>query len=77
MKPRDFVNTFGDLTYSAQVVYQGTLNKEFIQNVREGLYPVVEGVVAKGDNFMVKIKTNEYLDKLKKVFSGNWNQYWE
>lgn len=57
MRPRDFVRNFGDLPYAAQVIYDGNLNRQFIEDVRMGLYPVVEGVVAKGEDFMVKIKT--------------------
>ena len=65
MAPRQFVKNFGFLPYAAKVVYDGTLNKSFIDDVRNGRYQVDEGVVAKGDSFMVKIKTLAYLDKLK------------
>lgn len=77
MKPRDFVKNFGDLPFAAQVIYEGKLSQNFINDVRNGVYPVVEGVVAKGDNFMVKIKTKEYLDKLKNVYKDGWKNYWE
>ena len=77
MKPRDFVKNFGDLPYAAQVVYDGNMNRQFIDDVREGRYPVWEGVVAKGDDWMAKIKTNAYLKKLNEVFSANWQKYWE
>lgn len=77
MKPRDFVKNFGDLSYAATVVYDGILNKKFIEDVRIGKYPVNEGVVAKGNDFMVKIKTNAYLEKLKSTYRENWINYWE
>ena len=80
MKPRDFVKNFGDLPFSAEVVYDGILNQEFITDVRNGEYApqgVVEGVVAKGTNFMCKIKTSEYLSKLKEVYRDGWKNYWE
>lgn len=77
MSPRDFVRNFGDLPYAAEVVYDGTLNQEFISDVRNGHYPVVEGVVAKGNNFSVKIKTNDYLTKLKAIYKEGWQNYWE
>ena len=77
MKPRDFVKNFGDLPFAAQVVYQGKLTQKFIQDVRCGNLPVVEGVVAKGDDFMVKIKTFDYLEKLKKIYSEGWKNFWE
>jgi hypothetical protein len=37
-----------------------------------------EGVVAKGEGFMVKVKTDAYLKQLKEVFvCGGWKKYWE
>jgi hypothetical protein len=54
---------------AAEMIYDGNLNKQFIENVRNGLYPVVEGVVAKGNNFMVKIKTNAYMAKLMEIYA--------
>lgn len=77
MKPRLFSDLFGDLPYCAQVVYEGNLNKPFIEDVREGRYPVWEGVVAKGEDFMVKIKTNAYMQKLMEVYHAEWRRYWE
>ncbi len=77
MPPRWFVNTFGDAPYAAQVIYQGNLNKEFIKDVHEGKYPVWEGVVAKGEDFRVKIKTEAYMLKLKEVYGLNWERFAE
>ncbi len=77
MRPRDFVKNFGDLPYAAKVIYDGNLNRQFIEDVRMGLYPVVEGVVAKGDDWMCKIKTYTYLKKLNKVFGATYRNYWE
>ena len=77
MGPGAFVKTFGDLPYAAEVVYRGNLNQQFISDVRTGKYPVVEGVVAKGDDFMVKIKTNAYFAKLNEVYGTQYRQYWE
>lgn len=77
MRPRDFVRTFADLPEMAQVVYEGNLNKEFIAAVRKGLFPVWEGVVAKGDDFMVKIKTDAYFKKLNEVYGTQYRNYWE
>lgn len=78
--PREFVKNF-DSVPSAEVIYEGNLNEVFIEAVRNGEYPVVEGVVCKGgsghDLWMCKIKTNEYLKKLKEVFNSNWKDYWE
>jgi hypothetical protein len=77
MKPRDFVKNFGDLSYAAEVVYEGNLNKQFIQDVKSGKYAVNEGVVAKGDHFMVKIKTDAYFKRLNEVYGTDYRQYWE
>lgn len=80
MSPRDFVRKFGHLR-AAEVVYEGILNQPFIENVRNGVYPVAEGVVCKGgsghDLWMVKVKTLAYLKKLKEVFHQDWQKYWE
>jgi len=77
MSPRVFVKAFGELPYAATVVYTGNLNRQFIVDVRAGKYPVWEGVVAKGDDFMVKIKTSAYFQKLNEVFGTNYRLYWE
>lgn len=53
----------------AQVVYTGKYSGQFAEDVRKGKYSVNEGVVVKGvvDNevFMTKIKTNDYLRRLR------------
>lgn len=77
MAPRTFVKTFGDLPYAAQIVYEGNLNRKFIDDVRTGQYPVWEGVVAKGADWMVKVKTNAYFQKINEVFGTEYRLYWE
>jgi hypothetical protein len=77
MPPRWFADTFGDAPYAAQVVYQGNLSREFIDDVHGGKYPVWEGVVAKGEDFMVKIKTEAYMRKLKEVYGLKWERFAE
>lgn len=57
--------------------YQGNLSIQFIRDVQEGKYPVIEGVVAKGEDFSVKIKTKSYFDKLFNNFGENWKNYAE
>ena len=74
--PHDFRNHFGHLDI-AEVVYEGQLTKQFINDLYTGKYPVTEGVVAKGvsqtqrrkgkiesNTWMVKIKTKTWLDEL-------------
>lgn len=73
MSPLDFVQKFRHLKIP-KIIYSGNFNDSFIQDVKDGKYPVVEGVVAKG-NFhhgkpphnlwMAKVKTKTWLDKLK------------
>lgn len=76
--PRDFINHFGHLK-TAQVVYEGNFNQTFIDAVRNRTLPVWEGVIAKGGSghgiWMRKIKSNDYLAKLKTVFAGEWEKY--
>jgi hypothetical protein len=77
VQPRQFVKTYGDLPQSAEVIYEGNLNRQFIMDVREGRFPVVEGVIAKGEDFMVKIKTKAYFDRLFNRFGDDWEKYGE
>jgi hypothetical protein len=79
--PEEFVADFGALDI-ARVIYRGKLTGAFAQEVREGKYDVAEGVVCKGgtggnDLWMVKIKTNAYMQQLKEAFKDDWEAYWE
>lgn len=78
--PEQFVADFGALNI-ARVVYRGKLTGAFAQDVRDGKYPVTEGVVCKGgsgpDLWMVKIKTIAYMQRLKQAFKDDWESYWE
>lgn len=78
--PEHFVEDFGHLDI-ARVIYRGKLTARFANAVRNGKYPVSEGVVCKGgtkaDLWMVKIKTYAYMKRLKAVFAEDWEAYWE
>lgn len=78
--PHEFVDTFGHLS-TARVVYRGRFTGAFAENVRNGKYGVAEGVICKtgtrGQIQQAKIKTYEYLAKLKKAFGEKWEDYWE
>ncbi len=79
--PDQFVADFGTLNI-ARVVYRGKLTGRFTHDVRTGKHNVEEGVVCKGgtggdDLWMVKIKTNAYMERLKQAFKGDWEAYWE
>lgn len=80
--PREFVKRFGHL-HTAEVVYDGTLTMDFFNEVRNGdKYKLNEGVMCKGgdnhsDFWMCKIKTLNYLNRLKEFFGNNWQEHWE
>ena len=77
VKPKQFVEVYGDMPQAAEVVYEGSLNKKFVMDVKKGKYPVFEGVIAKGNDYMVKIKTDEYFRHLRHKFPQQWEQYGE
>ena len=54
------------------VVYEGNTSHEFIQDVRNGKCTVYEGVVCKGDDWVAKIKTIEYLNRLRGENESLW-----
>ena len=75
---RLFVKWYGDMPQAAQVVYDGNLNQKFIDDVRKGgVYDLWEGVVAKGDDFSVKIKTDAYFKRLNEVYGTEYRNHWE
>jgi hypothetical protein len=80
VSPDRFVDDFGHLPI-ARVVYRGKLTGQFVEDVRSGKYGVEEGVICKGrkggEIWMVKIKTNAYMSKLKQAFADRWSDYWE
>ena len=79
--PKQFAADYGHL-YSARVVYEGRLTGRFAEAVREGSYGINEGVVCKGgaggdDVWMAKIKTYDYMARLKEAFAERWEDFWE
>jgi len=85
--PKEFIDTFGHLKV-AEVVYQGNLNKELVQQVRDGTFDcnskydirteVPEGLVCKGasghDLWMAKLKTQAWFEQLRKVNPVDWEK---
>jgi len=74
VEPKQFIKDFGNL-HIPKVIYQGPLTEEFILSVREGKRKVKEGVMCKGvltdgsrSVWVVKIKTNDWLERLKLEF---------
>jgi hypothetical protein len=81
ISPSQFVDDFQHLPI-AKVIYRGKLTGKFAEDVRSGKYSIDEGVICKGgkggeDLWMVKIKTNAYMSKLKQAFADRWEDYWE
>lgn len=83
LSPSDFVKLFGHLDISAQVVYHGNFNASLIQAVRKNQLEtrLNEGIVCKGGSghklWMAKIKTEEYIERLKNKFQDKWQEYGE
>jgi len=66
----------------ARVIYRGKLTGKFMDDLRKGKYGVDEGVVCKGGRnannlWMVKIKTDAYMQRLQQAFKDDWENYWE
>lgn len=63
--PKQFVKLFSRHEWSADVIYEGNMSNEFINDVRNGKYPVYEGLICKGNDWSSKIKTIEFLERLR------------
>lgn len=81
---------FGDWEHCAEVIYEGNLNKDFIEKVRYNTlsHSLNEGVICKGVNdkidfktygsiWMTKIKTFDFINRLKHRYKQDWEQYSE
>lgn len=77
LEPRQFVRLFEKTGFAAKVVYEGNMNQQFIDDVRHGAYPVDEGVICKGQDWTAKVKTFDYLNRLKNKFGDEWEKYGE
>ncbi len=73
--PREFLKRFGDLGIP-RVVYDGNLNVELVNSVKNNEFNLSEGVICKGviktkrdaDNlYYCKIKTNDWFARLRDV----------
>ena len=71
--PKQFVKDFSDLGIP-RVVYEGNLNKEFVQQIKSNEFGLAEGVICKGviktkkgnDNlYYCKIKTDDWFERLR------------
>lgn len=81
---KEFLNHYGDMPQAAEVVYEGNLNQAFIRSIKKGEFnarnlvaPIFEGVIAKGNGFAVKIKTDEYFRHLRHKYPERWEEFGE
>ena len=76
LKPKDFIEKFSCLDIP-KIVYEGNFNNKLVEDVRNNVYNLNEGVVVKGTTktkrkdienvFLCKIKTIEWLQRLKGI----------
>ena len=77
LKPRDFIKQFQHLEIP-DIIFEGQYNKKLVEDVKNNIYNLKEGVVVKGitltkrkgveNVWMTKIKTDEWLQKVKGIF---------
>jgi hypothetical protein len=82
LTPKEFLADFwGFEANIPKVIYRGKYSGQFVEDVRNGKYRVNEGVICKGEVggkvYSCKIKTNEYMEKLKGRFQKSWQDHWE
>ncbi len=72
LHPSQFTELAKDLDIP-RVIYKGNMDNEFIQAIKKSTFKELthEGVVCKNEYGMVKIKTNSWLDAVKKKYGDN------
>lgn len=75
MNPKIFYDLFDEYDFCAELIYKGNMSSQFINQVIDGQFPVYEGVVCKGSDWNSKIKTRQYLMRLKGEFGDEWEKY--
>ena len=86
MRPQDFVGLADEGIPIPRVIGRMNLTDQLIQDVRNDKFNTFEGVICKGTQlvgnaaggiWMCKIKTQNYLNKLKERFTDDWQKYAE
>jgi hypothetical protein len=76
LKPATFMDIFENLDMP-YLKYEGLLDESIINNIESNVYGVKEGLVLKGVNegkvFMIKVKTLEWLNKVREKYGINNN----
>lgn len=71
LPPDEFIQNFGHLDIP-EILYKGEMSQDIITSVKENHWNLVEGVVVKGtwgkEVWMTKIKTNDWISKVKEKF---------
>jgi hypothetical protein len=71
VKPRDFIDLFEHLGIP-KLLYSGVLDENLVKDIEYNKYKVKEGLVLKGVDegkvFMMKVKTKEWLDKVRAMY---------
>lgn len=80
LDPFKFVELFSKVEIP-KIISEGILTKEFIEEIRNN-DALNEGVICKGGTgphkiWLRKIKTFNYLKKIKEAFGTGWTNYWE
>lgn len=68
--PKEFIDNFGHI-HTPSIIYTGKYDLDLIKSVKDNKYNLSEGVIVKGfekEIWMTKIKTNEWLDKVRSIF---------
>lgn len=73
--PNEFIKNFGHL-HIPKIIYKGDYNNQLISDIKSNKYNLSEGVIVKGtqgkETWMVKIKTQEWLRKVKEKFGEKY-----
>jgi hypothetical protein len=85
--PKEFVKNFSEVGIP-RIVYEGNLNKEFIERVKQNEFDLTEGVICKGQTltrkgrpelYYCKIKTNDWFERLRMkdilYYNKEFNEY--
>ena len=72
--PQEFIKIFNDYENSAELLYYGNLNQEYINSVNLNIdNKLEEGVICKSiiknQVHMTKVKTHQWIDRLKRKFT--------
>lgn len=74
ISPYEFVENFGNL-HIPKVIHNGKISKNLIDSIRNNNFGLSEGVIVKGVNgkdvWMTKIKTKDWINRIKSKFNEN------